>query len=141
MLALTSSAVMVWPLWNLTPWRSLKSMVLSSTTLQDVASPGTILPSKSRSTSESKRFMRTEMPTNWLAKNGWGLSISLSVSMRSVPLRCDAVAGAGVGAAALAAVGLAAAVGALVGAAAGADVGLAAAVGAVVAAADAVGAV
>src|SRR5438874_11896248 len=137
MLALTSSAVMVWPLWNLTPWRILKSIVLSSTTFQDVARPGTILPSQSRSTSESNRFMRTEMPTSWFAKNGWALSISLMLSIRSVPVRFDA-AGAVVGAAE-AAVGLAAAVGAagalvgaLVGAAAGAAAGLAEAVGTLV---------
>src|SRR5215470_3202625 len=65
--------------------------------------------------------MRTEMPTSWLAKNGCGLSISEIVSILSVPVRFDAVAGAAVGLAAAAGW-----VGALVGAAAGAVVGLAA---------------
>src|SRR6266567_7084022 len=122
MLALTSAAVTSWPLWNLTPLRSLKSIVMSSTTFHDSARAGTILPSQSRSTSESNTFMRTEMPTSWLAKNGCGLSISEMVSILSVPVRLD-TAGAAVGCAA-------AAGGAVVGTAAGAvvaggaDVGL-----------------
>src|SRR5262245_12870757 len=126
MLALTSCAVTSAPLWNLTPLRSLKSIVVSSTTFQDSASAGTILPSHSRSTSESKTFMRTEIPTSWLAKNGCGLSISEIVSILSVPVRFEATAGA--------VVGFAAAAGAVVGAAGGV-VGLAA--GAVVGAAGA----
>ena len=148
MLALTSAAVRSAPLWNLTPWRSLKSMVWSSTTFHDTASAGTILPSKSRSTSESNTFRRTEIPTSWLAKNGWGLSISEMVSTLRVPVRLDVAAGAVVGLAAAAGVGatvgagaggvvglaagavVAAGAGAVVGAAAGAVVGLGAAAGA-----------
>src|SRR6266568_5487999 len=102
---------------------------MSSTTLHDSARAGTILPSQSRSTSESNTFMRTEMPTSWLAKNGWGLSISEMVSILSVPVRLD-TAGAAVGCAAAAGgavVGTAA--GAVVGFAAGAAVGAAAVVG------------
>src|SRR5229473_674116 len=105
MLALTSSAVTLWPLWNFTPERNLKSIVLSSTTFHDSARPGTILPSQSRSTSESKTLSRTEMPTSWLEKYGCGLSISEMVSSRNVPVRAGAAvvvglaAGAAVGSA------------------------------------------
>src|SRR5713226_6723721 len=100
MLALTSLAVTSWPLWNFTPERSLKSMVLSSTTFHDSARPGTILPSQSRSTSESKTLSRTEMPTSWLEKYGCGLSISEIVSRRNVPVSVGAAAAAVVGLAA-----------------------------------------
>src|SRR5712691_8450037 len=123
MLALTSAAVRSAPLWNFTPWRSLKSMVWSSTTFHDTASAGTILPSKSRSTSESNTFSRTEMPTSWLAKNGWGLSISEMVSTLRVPVRLDVAA---VGAGAVVGLATATGVAATVGAGAGGGVGLAA---------------
>src|SRR5229473_3733114 len=100
MLAFTSSAVTVWPLWNFTPERNLKSIVLSSTTFHDSARPGTILPSQSRSTSESKTLSRTEMPTSWLEKYGCGLSISEMVSSRNVPVRAGAAVVVGLAAAA-----------------------------------------
>jgi hypothetical protein len=51
----TSSAVKALPLWNFTPWRSLNSHTVGSSSLicQDRASVGSILPVRSRTISGS----------------------------------------------------------------------------------------
>jgi hypothetical protein len=51
--AFTSSAVSGAPSWNFTPWRSVKSHVVSFTCFHDVASPGWSLSDPSQRVSVS----------------------------------------------------------------------------------------
>jgi hypothetical protein len=54
--ALTSSAVSGAPSWNLTPWRSVNSQVVSLTLFQEVASPGCSRKALSQRVSVSYRL-------------------------------------------------------------------------------------
>jgi hypothetical protein len=59
----TSSAVNGSPLWNVTPWRRVKSIVVSSTCFHEVAKAGLIsMVVGSRYTRQSKAWNATTMP-------------------------------------------------------------------------------
>src|SRR5437762_3050420 len=122
-----SAAVISWPLWNLTPWRSLKMYVLSSGADHSVASAGTICSFLSQATSESYITSFASCPVASRTPNTpRQFGSALMAQMTLPPVFGVPAAGAAVGAVVGAGVGAGAAVVAV--AAAGAVVGAAGAV-------------
>src|SRR5258705_2313519 len=76
MLNLASADVKESPLWNLTPWRSLKRHVVWFWSFELVASPGWSLPSGCRLVRLSKRLKDTGMSFDEVLKCGSNLEMS-----------------------------------------------------------------
>src|SRR3989441_1267555 len=82
----TSSAVIVSPLWNFTPLRSLNSQVVSLSAFHEVASDGSYSSLAFLCSSESNMLMLTRMPTRskcmWGSRVGaWEIKATVSVSL------------------------------------------------------------
>src|SRR5688500_7326403 len=91
MVKITSSAVNAVPSWNFTPWRSLNSHVVSSTSFQEVARAGLTFSLSSYSVSLSKKYCSEELGAKEAKK--WGSSVlSSSLLPRVRVCACAAVA-------------------------------------------------